>query len=66
MKLTAFQLCVIQDTLTRSLSIRNFGSHFTDKSRENVRDVIATIMSEIKLEVITDKAEFTVDADAGI
>ena len=66
MKLTALQLCVIQETLTHSLKISNFGGQFTAKSRENVRDVIATIMSEIKLEIITDKAEFTVDADAGI
>ena len=66
MKLTALQLCIIQDTLTQSLKISNFSGHFTAKSRENVRDAIATIMSEIKLEIITDKAEFTVDADAGI
>lgn len=67
MKLTALQLCVIQDTLTHSLNFRNFGSQFTDKSRKHVRDAIAKIMSEIKLEIITDSpSPDSITADTGV
>ena len=67
MKLTALQLCVIQETLTQSLKISNFSGQFTAKSRENVRDVIATIMSEIKLEIITDSpSPNSITADTGV
>jgi hypothetical protein len=66
MKLTAHQLAVIIDTLNHSLMVSNWSGYYTAKSRENVRDLIATIMNEMSVEVVTDKANFTIDADAGI
>ncbi len=46
--------------------ISNWSGHYTAKSRENVRDLIAVIMNEMSVEIITDKANFIIDADAGI
>ncbi len=66
MKLTAHELAVITDTLTHSLAVSNWNGHYTAKSRENVRDLIAVIMNEMSVEIITDKANFIIDADAGI
>ena len=66
MKLTAHELAVITDTLTHSLAVSNWNGHYTAKSRENVRDLIAVIMNEMSVEIITDKANFTIDADTGI
>jgi hypothetical protein len=66
MKLTAHELAVITDTLTHSLAVSNWNGHYTAKSRENVRDLIAVIMNEMSVEIITDKPNFTIDADAGI
>jgi hypothetical protein len=66
MKLTAHQLAVIIDTINHSLMISNWSGYYTQKSRENVRDLIATIMDEMSVEVITDKPNFTIDADAGV
>jgi hypothetical protein len=66
MKITAHQLAVIIDTLTHSLAVSNWNGHYTAKSRENVRDLIAAIMNEMSVEIITDKPNFTIDADAGI
>ena len=66
MKITAHEFAVIIDTLNQSLMTSNWRSVYTHKSRERVRDVIAGIMNEMSVEVITDKAEFTIDADAGI
>lgn len=66
MKLTAHELAVITDTLTHSLAVSNWNGHYTAKSRENVRDLIATIMNEMSVEIITDKPNFTIDADAGV
>jgi hypothetical protein len=66
MKLTAHQLAVIIDTINHSLMISNWSGYYTQKSRENVRDLIATIMNEMSVEVVTDKANFTIDADAGV
>jgi hypothetical protein len=66
MKLTAHQLAVIIDTINHSLMVSNWSGVYTHKSREDVRNVIANIMGEMSVEVITDKAEFTIDADAGI
>ena len=65
-KLTAHQLAVIIDTINQSLVISNWSGVYTHKSREDVRNVIAGIMNEMSVEVVTDKAEFTIDADAGI
>ena len=65
-KITAHQLAVIIDTLNYSLRVSNWGCYYTRESRENVRNVIAEIMNKMSVEIITDKAEFTIDADAGI
>lgn len=66
MKLTAHELAVIIDTLNHSLMVSNWNGYYTHQSRENVRNTIAIIMNEMSVEVITDKANFTIDADAGI
>jgi hypothetical protein len=66
MKLTAHELAVIIDTFNHSLMVSNWNGVYTHKSRERVRDLIADIMNEMSVEIITDKAEFTIDADAGI
>ena len=66
MRLTAHELAVITDTLTHSLAVSNWNGHYTAKSRENVRDLIAVIMNEMSVEIITDKPSFALDADAGI
>ena len=65
-KITAHELAVIIDTLNHSLTVSNWNGYYTAQSRENVRNVIATIMDQMSVEIITDKAEFTIDADAGI
>jgi hypothetical protein len=65
MKLTALELAVISDTLNHSLSVKGwFG--FTEESRTIVRDKLIGIMDELSVEVITEKPNFTIDADAGI
>jgi hypothetical protein len=66
MKLTAHELAVIIDTFNHSLMVSNWNGAYTHKSRERVRDLIADIMGEMSVEIITDKANFTIDADAGI
>ena len=66
MKLTAHELAVITDTLTHSLAVSNWNGYYTAQSRENVRNLIAGIMDSMSVEVITDKPNFTIDADAGI
>ena len=66
MKITAHELAVIIDTLNHSLMVSNWNGVYTHKSRERVRDLIADIMNDMSVEIITDKAEFTIDADAGI
>ena len=66
MKITAHQFAVIIDTLNHSLMVSNWNGYYTYQSRENVRNVIADIMGEMSVEIITDKANFTIDADAGI
>ena len=65
-KLTAHQLAVIIDTFNHSLMVSNWNGAYTHKSREDVRNAIAEIMNKMNVEIITDKAEFTIDADAGI
>jgi hypothetical protein len=65
-KLTAHQLAVIIDALNQSLMTSNWNGYYTAQSREDVRNAIADIMGQMSVEIITDKAEFTIDADAGI
>lgn len=66
MRLTAHELAVIIDTLNHSLMVSNWNGYYTAQSRENVRNTIAVIMNEMSVEIITDKANYTIDADAGI
>jgi hypothetical protein len=66
MKITAHEFAVIIDTFNHSLMVSNWNGSYTHESREKVRNMIADIMNEMSVEVITDKAEFTIDADAGI
>jgi len=66
MKITAHQLAVIIDTFNHSLMVSNWNGVYTHKSREDVRNVIADIMNKMSVEINTDKANFTIDADAGI
>jgi hypothetical protein len=66
MRLTAHELAVIIDTLNHSLMVSNWNGYYTAQSRENVRNTIAVIMNEMSVEIITDKPNFTIDADAGI
>lgn len=66
MKLSAHELAVIIDTLNHSLMISNWSGYYTQQSRENVRNLIGAIMNSMSVEVITDKPNFTIDADAGI
>ena len=66
MKITAHDLALIVDTLNQSLMTSNWSGVYTHKSREDVRNEISAIMDKMSVEIITDKAEFTIDADAGI
>ena len=66
MRLTGHELAVIVDTINHSLMVSNWGGYYTAQSRENVRNVIADIMNKMSVEINTDKAEFTIDADSGI
>ena len=67
MKLTAHQLAVLIDTLNHSLMVSNWSGYYTHQSRENVRNVIATIMDEMSVEVITDTPDpTTITADSGV
>ncbi len=52
-KLTAHQLAVIIDTLNQSLMTSNWNGYYTAQSRENVRNVIATIMDHMSVEIKT-------------
>ena len=65
-KLTAHEFAVIIDTINHSLMVSNWKGYYTHQSRENVRNAIADIMGQMSVEIITNKAEFTIDADAGI
>ena len=66
MKLTAHELAVIIDTFNYSLRVSKWGGVYTHQSMENVRNAIAEIMNKMSVEIIPDKANFTIDADAGI
>ena len=66
MKITAHELAVIIDTLNQSLMTSNWSGVYTHESRLDVRNAIFEIMEKMSVEIITDKAEFTIDADAGI
>ena len=67
MKLTALDLYIITDTLLHSLSQGEYytGSD-TKEARDNILKKLQKIMNDMSVEIITDKAEFTIDADAGI
>ena len=67
MKLTALDLYVLTDTVLHSLS---HGSYWTGASTKEARDGVLKklqiIMNEMSVEIIADKANFTIDTDAGI
>ena len=67
MKLTALDLYIITDTLLHSLSRGEYWTgSATKEARDNILKKLQKIMNEMSVEIITDKAEFTIDADAGI
>ena len=67
MKLTALDLYIITDTLLHSLSQgQYFTGSATKEGRDGVLKKLQKIMNDMSVEVITDKANFTIDADAGI
>jgi len=66
MKLTAHELAVIIDTFNHSLMVSNWNGVYTHKSREDLRNKIATIMGMMSVEIISNEPNFTIDADAGI
>ena len=67
MKITALDLYIITDTLLHSLSQGEYytGSA-TKEARDNLLKKLQQIMNKMSVEIITDKANFTIDADAGI
>ena len=65
MKLTAHQLAVIIDTFNHSLMVSNWNGVYTHESRERVRDLIAKIMNDMSVEIITDKEELPGDYQGG-
>jgi hypothetical protein len=65
MKITAHQLAVIIDTFNQSLMTSNWSGVYTHKSREDVRNLIAAILGQMSVEVITDKAELPGDCQGG-
>ena len=64
-KLSAIDFYVIQDTLLHSLYILNYGNT-TKEARENVLKKIEDIMYSIEVEIITEKPNFTLDANTGL
>jgi delta-aminolevulinic acid dehydratase/porphobilinogen synthase len=67
MKLTALDLYIITDTLLHSLSQgQYYTGSATKEARDGVLKKLQIIMNDMSVEIITDKAEFTIDADAGI
>ena len=64
-KLSAIDFYVIQDALLHSLRIINYGNT-TKEARENVLNKIEDIMCSMEVEIITDKPNFTLDADTGL
>jgi hypothetical protein len=67
MKLTSLDLYILTDTLLHSLSQGEYYTGSTTKeARDNLLKKLQQIMNKMSVEIITDKAEFTIDADAGI
>jgi hypothetical protein len=67
MKLTALDLYILTDTLLHSLSQGEYYTGSTTKeARDNLLKKLQQIMNKMSVEIITDKANFTIDADAGI
>jgi hypothetical protein len=66
-KLTALELYIITDTLLHSMSQGEYWTgSATQEARDSVLKKLQIIMNDMSVEIITDKAEFTIDADAGI
>ena len=67
MKITALDLYILTDTLLHSLSQGEYWTGSAKKeARNDVLKKLQIIMNDMSVEVITDKANFTIDADAGI
>ena len=67
MRLTGLDLYILTDTLLHSLSQDKYWTgSATKEARDGVLKKLQIIMNEMSVEIITDKANFTIDADAGI
>jgi len=65
--LSALDLYVLTDTVLHSLSQGEYWTgSATKEARDNLLKKLEKIMNDMSVEIITDKAEFTIDADAGI
>ncbi len=59
-KLTALDLMVIADTLSRTLNIAGFGGTlggYTKEARENVANKVQTILSNMEVELSVEKTD---------
>lgn len=66
MKISVADLFVIADTIRNSLRVSNYGGAFSSETRTLVMNKVLDIMSEIEVEVITDKPNpETLTADSG-
>ena len=65
--LSALDLYILTETLLHSLSQGEYWTGSAKKeARDNLLKKLQKIMNDMSVEIITDKAEFTIDADAGI
>jgi len=65
-KISAIDLYICVDTLQQSLRFSNWSGGITPEGRQRVMEKLQDIMYDMSVEIITDKANFTIDADAGI
>ena len=65
-RISAIDLYICVDTLQQSLRFSNWGGGITHEGRIRVMEKLQDIMYDMNVEVITDKPNFTIDADAGI
>lgn len=67
MKLTGLDLYILTDTLLHSLSQDKYWTgSATKEARDGVLKKLQIIMNDMSVEIITDKANFTINADASI
>ncbi len=66
-KLTSLDLYILTDTVLHSISHGDYWTgSATKEARDGVLKKLEIIMNDMSVEIITDKANFTIDADAGI